>query len=90
MVEASFLASFLGGLLSLLSPCSALLLPAFFAYAFQSRGVLVGRTAVFYLGLCATLVPILRRVTAAVEVRNRRLVQQADTLERSLATVPGI
>jgi signal transduction histidine kinase len=35
---------------------------------------------------CATLVPILRRVTAAVEVRNRRLVQQAATLERSLAT----
>jgi hypothetical protein len=58
VVEASFLASFLGGLLSLLSPCSALLLPAFFAYAFQSRGVLVGRTAVFYLGLCATLVPL--------------------------------
>src|SRR5215211_2815661 len=58
VVEASFLVSFLGGLLSLLSPCSALLLPAFFAYAFQSRGVLIGRTAVFYLGLCATLVPL--------------------------------
>jgi cytochrome c biogenesis protein CcdA len=58
VVEVSFLASFLGGLLSLLSPCSALLLPAFFAYAFQSRGELVGRTAVFYLGLCATLVPL--------------------------------
>jgi signal transduction histidine kinase len=36
------------------------------------------------LVLCAILVPILRRVTAAVEVRNRRLVQQAATLERSL------
>jgi cytochrome c biogenesis protein CcdA len=58
VVEVSFGASFLGGLLSLLSPCSALLLPAFFAYAFQSRGELVGRTAVFYLGLCATLVPL--------------------------------
>ena len=58
MVEASFLASFLGGLLSLLSPCSALLLPAFFAYAFQSRGELVGRTTAFYLGFCATLVPL--------------------------------
>src|SRR5215210_590661 len=58
VVEVSFLASFLVGLLSLLSPCSALLLPAFFAYAFQSRGELVGRTAVFYLGLCATLVPL--------------------------------
>jgi cytochrome c biogenesis protein CcdA len=58
MVEISFLASFLGGLLSLLSPCSALLLPAFFAYAFQSRSELVGKTGVFYLGLCATLVPL--------------------------------
>ena len=58
MVEVSFLASFLGGLLSLLSPCSALLLPAFFAYAFQSRGELVWRTTVFYIGLCATLVPL--------------------------------
>ena len=36
--------------------------------------------------LCATLVPILRRVTAAVEERNRRLIQQAATLEQSLAT----
>ena len=58
MVEVSYLASFVGGLLSLLSPCSALLLPAFFAYAFQSRRELVGRTAVFYLGLAATLVPL--------------------------------
>src|SRR5919202_5962420 len=58
VVEVSLLASFLGGLLSLLSPCSALLLPAFFAYAFQSRGELVGRTTVFYLGLCVTLVPL--------------------------------
>src|ERR687895_2140418 len=68
VVEASFLASFLGGLLSLLSPCSALLLPAFFAYAFQSRGELVGRTAVFYLGLCATLVPLGMGISAVSEL----------------------
>jgi cytochrome c biogenesis protein CcdA len=58
VVEVSFLASFLGGVLSLLSPCSALLLPAFFAYAFQSRTELAWRTAAFYLGLTATLVPL--------------------------------
>src|SRR5829696_8554788 len=58
VVEASFLASFLGGVLSLLSPCSALLLPAFFAYAFQSRRELAHKTAIFYLGLAATLVPL--------------------------------
>jgi cytochrome c biogenesis protein CcdA len=57
VVEASFLAAFFGGVLSLLSPCSALLLPAFFAYAFQG-GELVKRTGLFYLGLAATLVPL--------------------------------
>lgn len=58
MVEVSLLAAFFGGLLSLLSPCSALLLPAFFAYAFGSRGDLAKRTGVFYLGLATTLVPL--------------------------------
>ena len=56
IVEVSFLASFFGGVLSLLSPCSALLLPAFFAYAFG--GELLKKTGVFYLGLAATLVPL--------------------------------
>lgn len=50
--------AFLGGLLSLLSPCSALLLPSFFAYAFDGVGKLVQRTAVFYLGMIAMLVPM--------------------------------
>ena len=34
MVSIGFLGAFLGGVLAILSPCSALLLPAFFAYAF--------------------------------------------------------
>src|SRR5829696_2106134 len=58
LVEVSFLAAFFGGVLSLLSPCSALLLPAFFAYAFGSRGELVRKTGLFYLGLATTLVPL--------------------------------
>ena len=58
MVEVSLLAAFFGGVLSLLSPCSALLLPAFFAYAFGGGGELVKKTGVFYLGLAATLVPL--------------------------------
>ncbi len=58
MVNISYLVSFLGGVLSLLSPCSALLLPAFFAYAFGGGGELVKKTGVFYLGLAATLVPL--------------------------------
>ena len=58
MVEVSLLAAFFGGVLSLLSPCSALLLPAFFAYAFGGGGELVRKTGIFYLGLAATLVPL--------------------------------
>lgn len=58
MIEASFLAAFLGGVMALLSPCSALLLPAFFAYAFGGERKLVLRTSVFYLGLAVTLVPL--------------------------------
>lgn len=58
MVEISFLAAFLGGVLSLLSPCSALLLPAFFAYAFTSRTQLLGRTLLFLAGLATVLVPL--------------------------------
>lgn len=50
--------AFLGGILTLLSPCSVMLLPAFFSYAFSSAGLLVARTGVFYLGLITTLVPL--------------------------------
>ncbi|GAA2404761.1 cytochrome c biogenesis CcdA family protein [Streptomyces glaucosporus] len=58
MSDIGYLAAFAGGLLALLSPCSALLLPAFFAYSFNSPARLSGRTAVFYAGLCLTLVPL--------------------------------
>jgi cytochrome c biogenesis protein CcdA len=64
VLEISYLAALVGGMLSLLSPCSALLLPAFFAYAFQSRKALLAKTAVFYLGLAGTLVPLGMGVSA--------------------------
>ena len=52
------LAAFLGGALTLLAPCSVMLLPAFFAYAFTSRTTLLARTGLFWLGLVTTLVPL--------------------------------
>ncbi|WP_067176534.1 cytochrome c biogenesis CcdA family protein [Microtetraspora niveoalba] len=58
MTQVGFLGAFLGGLLSLVSPCSALLLPSFFAYAFGRVGTLARRTAVFYAGLAVVLVPL--------------------------------
>lgn len=57
-MDIGLLGSFLGGVLTLLSPCSAMLLPAFFSYAFASSTALLARTGVFYLGLITTLVPL--------------------------------
>jgi cytochrome c biogenesis protein CcdA len=56
--DIGYLAAFLGGLLALVSPCSALLLPAFFAYSVDSAGRLLARTGIFYAGLATTLVPL--------------------------------
>ncbi|GAA3525423.1 cytochrome C biogenesis protein CcdA [Aeromicrobium flavum] len=68
MGEVGLLAALAAGVLALLSPCSALLLPSFFAYAFGSTGALVGRTASFYLGLLLTLVPLGLGVSAASQL----------------------
>lgn len=57
-MDIGLFAAFLGGILTLLSPCSAMLLPAFFSYAFNSPKALITRTGVFYLGLITTLVPL--------------------------------
>jgi cytochrome c biogenesis protein CcdA len=57
-MEIGYLAAFLGGVLTLLSPCGALLIPSFFAYAFERPGVLLQRTAVFYAGLATVMVPL--------------------------------
>ena len=59
MTQIGLAGAFLGGLAALLSPCAAMLLPSFFAYAFgASKRRLVARTGVFYLGLLLTLVPL--------------------------------
>ncbi|MFJ2850229.1 cytochrome c biogenesis CcdA family protein [Streptomyces rubiginosohelvolus] len=56
--DIGYFAAFLGGLLALASPCSALLLPAFFAYSIDSTSRLLARTGIFYAGLATTLVPL--------------------------------
>lgn len=80
MTEIGLLGAFLGGLLTLLSPCAAMLLPSFFAYAFDGLGKLVARTVVFYLGLATTLVPL----GAAAGVFGALLTQH-----RATVTVAG-
>lgn len=57
-MDLSLFGALLGGVLTLLSPCSVMLLPAFFAYAFTSPGALLARSGVFLLGLLTSLVPL--------------------------------
>lgn len=57
-MNLTLLGAFLGGVLTLLSPCSVMLLPAFFAYAFTTPKALLSRTGVFFLGLATALVPL--------------------------------
>ncbi len=65
--------AFLGGILTLLSPCSVMLLPAFFAYAFASPTKLIARTGLFFVGLLTTLVPlgVLAGVIGSFVIDNR-------------------
>ncbi|MFD2468712.1 cytochrome c biogenesis CcdA family protein [Amycolatopsis silviterrae] len=71
MTGVSLLTAFLGGLLSLVSPCAALLLPSFFAYAFGTVGALLSRTAAFLAGLMVVLVPLGAGVAAIGELLTR-------------------
>ena len=57
-MEISLVTAFLGGVLALLSPCGALLLPAFFASVIGHRMRLILHGGIFYLGLAVTLVPL--------------------------------
>lgn len=57
-MDIGYLTALLGGALALLSPCGALLLPAFFASTVGTGPRLLGHGGVFYLGLSATLVPL--------------------------------
>lgn len=57
-MDVGLLTAFLGGMLALLSPCGALLLPAFFSSTVGAGPRLWAHGAVFYTGLLLVLVPL--------------------------------
>lgn len=70
-------AAFLSGVLSFLSPCSLPILPAYFAYSFQSsKKNIVMMTVTFFLGLATTMTLVGASVTAigSLLVRNISLL----------------
>ncbi len=58
MPDVSLAVAFAGGALTILSPCSALLLPAFFATAFTSRTRLLLQAPIFFAGIATIVVPL--------------------------------
>lgn len=57
-MDVGLLSAFAGGILALLSPCAALLMPAFFASTIGAGPRLFVHGAVFYVGLLLVLVPL--------------------------------
>ncbi|HEU5088846.1 MAG TPA: cytochrome c biogenesis protein CcdA, partial [Roseiflexaceae bacterium] len=67
-------AAFLAGVLSFLSPCTLPILPAYFAWTFQSqRERVVTSTVAFFLGLATTMVLLGASATALSKVLFRNL-----------------
>src|SRR3989338_8707791 len=61
----SFFVAFIGGMISVLLPCTLAILPAFFAYTFKERREITKMTFVFFIGFSLTFV-ILGIIAAAV------------------------
>ena len=57
-MDIGFVSAFIGGALALLSPCAALLLPAFFASTVGAGARLLLHGTVFYSGMLLVLVPL--------------------------------
>ncbi len=76
VIEISYFAAFLGGVLSLLAPCSAIILPAFFAYSFKEKKELVKMTLAFFLGLAFIFVPLgfSASLISIVFIKYRKLI----------------
>src|SRR3972149_12058018 len=57
-VAPSLIVAYLGGVLSIISPCSIAVLPAFFAITFREKEKLRRAVLIFSLGLISVFVPI--------------------------------
>lgn len=70
------LPAFLAGIFSLLSPCTLPILPAYFAFTFQSsRSTIVGMSVAFFLGLATTLTLLGAAATALASLLFQYLDQ---------------
>jgi cytochrome c-type biogenesis protein len=72
LIGTTLLASFLGGVVALLAPCCiSVMLPAYFASGFRSRGRVVAATLAFGAGVATVIVPIGLGAAAATAALQR-------------------
>lgn len=89
-MDIGYLAALLAGALSLLSPCGALLLPAWFAAQHGGPGRLLARALAFWLGLLVLLVPLgagMSFAGSAVSTHRQALTTAAGLLIVALGVV---
>lgn len=82
LFDISYLAAFLGGMLTLLPSCGPFLLPAFFAIAFREKKDVVKMILIFFLGLLITFIPLGLGISIFVQffIKNLKLVQTVSGL----------
>ena len=73
----SFFVAFIGGMISVLLPCTLAILPAFFAYTFKERKEITKMTLVFFIGF--SLVFIILGIFASAIGETLTSIQVADT-----------
>ena len=82
----SFFVAFIGGIISVLLPCTLAILPAFFAYTFKERKEITKMTLVFFAGFSSMF--IILGIFAAAVGETLTSIQLADT--KILIIIAGI
>ncbi len=82
----SFIIAFVGGMISVLLPCTLAILPAFFAYTFKERKEITKMTLVFFLGFSLVFVGL--GIFATIIGQTLSVLHVADT--KTLVLIAGI
>ena len=82
----SFFVAFIGGLISVLLPCTLAILPAFFAYTFKERSEITKMTVIFFAGF--SLIFVILGIVASAIGQTLTSIQFADT--KLLILIAGI
>jgi cytochrome c biogenesis protein CcdA len=77
LFNISYLAAFLGGMLTMLPSCGPFILPAFFAITFREKEKITKMIFIFFAGLLTTFIPLGLGISALVQffIKDTWLIQ---------------